>query len=254
MSKLNRCKIIVLLGAFYALGAIGSPAQTFDHTGRAKASAGLLSGTSGKLLSDNFILWIASSSLLNNLAAAWDGGTPGFVAAKTTFTGRTGLQMSGLTQTNTLTGLQSLAAFGAPYTVTVQVTPIEGTANPFAIFLVNADLSQYLILYANVNTAYGFEGFWVNAPSIASIGCCLGEQFSPNFVPQFKTLYQVVMQVDSTGVGTVEVYAAGTLLGTLSNLQAGTGPFYLVVGQAIGEFNEGGPQVVDWSSVEVTTP
>ncbi len=254
MSKLNRCKIVVLLGALYALGAIGSRAQTFDNTGHAKASAGLVSGTDGELLSFKFTSWTASSSLLTSLAAAWNGGPPGFVAPKTIFAGPTGLQMSGLTQTNTLTGLQSLATFSAPSTVTVQVTPIEGTANPFAIFLVNADLSEYLILYANVNTAYGFEGFWANAPNIDSIGCCLGEQFSPNIVPQFKTLYQVVMQVDSTGAGTLEVYSAGTLLGTLSNLQPGTGPFYLVLGQAIGSDNDGGPQVANWSSVEVTTP
>lgn len=185
MPIVSSWKTAFVLCVFWVITAISSPAQIFDNAGHAKASPGLVSGTSGKLLSDNFILWTASSPLLNNLAAAWNGGASGFVAPRTIFTGLTGLQMSGLTQNNTLTGLQSLATFSTPWTVTVQVRPIEGTANPFAIFLVNADLSQYLVLYANVNTAFAFEGFWGNAPNIGSLDF-LGEQFSPNIVPQFE--------------------------------------------------------------------
>jgi len=198
-------------------------------------------------LSDNFTLWTASSTFLNSLAAATSspGGT--FVSPTTTFTGQTGLQMSGLTEDFTLTGLQSLAAFSAPYTVTVEVTPIEGTANPFAIYLASSDLTQYLTLHANVNPVY--QGFWADASNVGPLAS-LGEQFSPNFVPQMGTLYKIVMNVDSTGLAAVTVFGAGKHLGTLSGLQAGTGPFYLVIGQRIG-LAPTGSQVADWSSVKV---
>lgn len=200
-------------------------------------------------LSDNFTLWTASSSFLNNLAAATSSPSGTFVAPKTTFTGSTGLQMSGLKRDYTLTGLQSLVTFSPPFIVTAQVTPIQGTANPFVIYLVSADFSQYLSLHANVSATY--EGFWVDAPNVDSLAN-LGEQFSPNVIPEMKTLYKVVMQVGDTGVATVKVYGGGKLLCTRSSLQAGTGPFYLVVGQRIGLPDVTGPQVADWSSVKVT--
>jgi hypothetical protein len=208
----------------------------------------LVNSAMAQHLSDNFTLWSASSAFLDNLAAATSSPSGTFVAPQTTFTGTTGLQMSGLTQDYTMTGLQSLMTFSAPLTVTTEVTPIQGTANPFAIYLVSTDLTQYLTLHANVDPVY--EGFWVNAPNVNQL-YNLGEQFSPNFVPQMNTLYRVAIQVNSSGVGTVKVYSGKTLLGTLKNLEVGTGPFYLVVGQRIGLPEQTGPQVADWSSVTV---
>ncbi len=199
------------------------------------------------LLLDNFTLWTSSSSFLNNLAAATSSPAGTFVAPQTTFTGTTGLQMSGLTEDFTLTGLQSLATFSAPFTVVAEVTPTEGTANPFAIYLASADLTQYLTLHANVSPTY--EGFWANAPNVDFL-YNLGEQFSPNLVPQMNTEYKVVIQINGTGDGTVKVYSGGKLLGTLSSLQAGTGPFYLVIGQRIG-LAPTGSQVADWAGIRI---
>lgn len=199
-------------------------------------------------LSDNFTLWTSSSSYLNELASATSSPSGTFVNPRTIFTGLTGLQMSGLTQDFTLTGLQSLATFSAPFTVTTQVTAIKGTANPFAIYLTSADLTQYITVHANVDPVY--EGFWANAPNVDQL-YNLGEQFSPNFVPQMNTLYTVVIHLDSSGIATVRIYSGSTLLGTLRNLQAGTGPFYLVIGQRIGLPEQTGPQVADWLSVTV---
>jgi hypothetical protein len=208
----------------------------------------LINCAAAQRLSDNFTLWTANSPFLNNLAAATSSPSGTFIAPQTTFTGTTGLQMSGLSQDFTLTGLQSLTTFSAPLTTTLEVTPIQGTANPFAIYLVSADLTQYLTLHANVDPVY--EGFWVNAPNVNEL-YNLGQQFSPNFEPQMNTLYKLVMQINSLGVGTVKIYSGEKLLGTFKNLQAGTGPFYLVVGQRIGLPEQTGPQVADWSSVTV---
>jgi hypothetical protein len=208
----------------------------------------LMQSAPAQTLSDNFTLWTASSSFLNNLAAATSSPSGTFVAPTTTFTGTTGLQMSGLTQDYTLTGLQSLATFTPPLIVTAQVTPVEGTANPFVIYLASADFSQYLALHANVSATY--EGFWVNAPDVDPL-YDLGEKFSPDVVPHMNTLYKVVMQVNSTGVGTVKIYGGGKLLGTRSDLQVGTDPLYLVIGQRIGLPDVTGPQAADWLSIRV---
>jgi hypothetical protein len=208
----------------------------------------LINSAVAQRLSDNLTLWTASTQFLNNLAAATSSPSGTFVAPQTTFTGATGLQMSGLTQDYTLTGLQSVTTFSAPLNIAIQVTPVQGTANPFAIYLANADLSQYLALYANVNPVY--EGFWANAPDINGLDN-LGEQFSPNVVPQMSTPYEVVIQVNSAGLGTVKIYSGGILLGARRNLQPGTGPFYLVLAQKIGLPEETGPQVANWSSITV---
>jgi hypothetical protein len=200
------------------------------------------------LLLDNFTLWTSSSSFLNSLAGATSSPAGTFVTPQTTFTGTTGLQMSGLTGDYTMTGLQSLATFSAPFTVTVQVTPTQGTANPFAIYIVSADLTQYLTLSANVSPAY--QGFWADAPNISEL-YNLGEQFSPNVVPQLNTQYRIVMEINSSGVGTVNVYEGKKLLGTLTSLESGIGLFYVVIGQKIG-LAPTGSQVADWSSVRIT--
>jgi hypothetical protein len=209
-------------------------------------AAVLINSASAQTLSDNFTQWTSSSQFMDNLAAATSSPSGTFVFPRTIFAGLKGLQMSGLTNDFTLTGLQSLTTFCAPLTATIQVTPIQGTANPFAIYLASADLSQYLTVHANVDPVY--EGFWANAPNVNEL-YNLGEQFSPNFVPQMKTQYKVVIQIDPSGVGTVKIYSGDTLLGTLTDLQSGTGPFNLVIGQRIGLPEQTGPQVADWLSV-----
>lgn len=201
-------------------------------------------------LLDNFTLWTSGSPFLDKLAAATSSPSGTFVAPLTTFIGQSGLQMSGLTADYTMTGMQSLETFSAPFSVVAQVTPIRGTANPFAVYLVSADLSQYLSVYANVNPVY--EGFWVDAPNIDGLDN-LGEQFSPNFVPQMNTEYKVVIEVNTQGAATVRIYSGCKLLGSRSDAQAGTGPFYLVIGQKIG-LAPTGSQVADWSRIEVHRP
>jgi hypothetical protein len=211
-------------------------------------AAVLIIPASAQNLSDNFTHWTSSSPFMDNLAAATSSPSGTFVVPRTIFTGLSGLQMSGLTNDFTLTGLQSLTTFSAPLTVTIQVTPIQGTANPFAIYLASADLSEFLTVHANVDPVY--EGFWANAPNVNEL-YNLGEKFSPNFVPQMKTQYKVVIQIDSSGVGTVKIYSGDVLLGTLTDLQSGTGPFNLVIGQRIGLPEQTGPQVANWLSVTV---
>jgi hypothetical protein len=159
--------------------------------------------------------------------------------------------MTGLTEDYQTTGVQSLSTFTPPFTVLAYVTGAQGTADVFEIFLANSDLTQFLTVTADVNPTY--DGTWATAPNLSELWQ-LGEEFSPSIPPALNTTYQVTIKVDAGGaaIATVEDLA-GNVLSTVSNLQPGPGPFYLVLGQRIGDAPTGS-QVADWSSVTITTP
>lgn len=202
---------------------------------------------SASSLTANFALWTTSSPFLTSLAEASSSPPASFVAPSLGFN-QLGLSMSGPTQGYQTTGMQSLSTFSAPFTATILVTATEGTANPFEVFLANAGLTQFLTVTANVSTTY--DGMWATATNISQLWQ-LGEQFEPPITPAFNTLYRIIIAVDTQGAATVTVEnSSGTVLGTVSSLQPGTGPFYLVLGQRIGNAPTG-PQGASWKSVTV---
>lgn len=210
------------------------------------------------LLVDNFTkdsslrtkLWTKSSTFLDSLAAASSSPPASFVVPQLSFGSKSGMQMTGLTEDYQTTGVQSLSTFAPPFTVLAYVTPTQGTADVFEIFLANPELTQFLTVTANVNPTY--DGMWVDSPNFGLWQ--LGDQFSPSIAPAFNSTYQVTIKVDAEGTALAIVEdLAGTVLSTVSNLQPGTGPFYLVLGQRIGDARTGS-QVADWSHVTVTTP
>lgn len=211
------------------------------------------------LLVDNFTrdsrlntnLWTPNSTFLDALAGASSSPPASFVSPELTFGHRSGMRMAGPTEDYQTTGVQSLATFTPPFTVLAYVTGDHGTADLFEIFLANPDLTQFLTVTADVNPTY--DGIWATAPNISEMWQ-LGEQFSPSISPALYTTYQVTIKVDTQGAAIAIVEnLAGTVLSTVSNLETGTGPFYLVLGQRIGDAPEGS-QVADWSYVTVTTP
>jgi len=211
------------------------------------------------LLSDNFKQdsslntnkWTISSAFLENLASASSSPAATYVTPSLAFSRKSGMQMSGPTEDYETTGVQSLSTFTAPFTVVANVTSTEGTADPFEIFLASADLTQFVTVTCNVNPAY--YGFWATSPNVSQLWQA-GEQFSPPISPQFNTRYTVVIKVNAKGIAKVKISSGGKVLGTLSGLQTGgVGPFYLVLGQRIGNA-EPAPQGADWFSAKVTTP
>jgi hypothetical protein len=208
-----------------------------------------IAALNGTVLFDNFTNWTTNSTFLTDLAAASSSPPASFVAPQLSF--QSGLQVTGPTEDFQTTGVQSVATFLAPFTVCARVTPIAGTANPFEIFLVSSDLTQYVTLAANVSPV--FHGMWIGAPNIAPL-FDLGEQFSPPFDPVLGTTYAVSISVDASGVASARVSdVKGKVLGTMSGLQSGTGPFYLVLGQRIG-LAPTGPQEAVWSLVRISRP
>jgi len=235
------------LAVLVALAALPAFAQVYNPPAPRLVQAE--TSRSSKLLVANFTSWTTSSAFLSSLATNSSSPPASFVAPQLSFSS-SGMQMTGPTQDYQTTGMQSLSTFTAPFTVVTQVMATEGTGDPFEIFLASADFTQFLTVTANVNPVY--DGIWANAPNISQLWQ-LGNQFSPPISPAFNTPYQIVIAVDAQGAATVKVKSNGTVLGTMSGLQPGTGPFYLVLGQRIGNAATGS-QVADWSSVRVTTP
>ncbi len=221
-------------------------------------AAGRTAAQNSTLLADNFTqdstlnttLWTTSSSFLNSLAAASSSPAGSFVAPQLDFSSQSGMQLTGPNQDYEFTGVQSLSTFSAPFTVVVNVTAVQGTANPFEIYLASADLTEFTSLAANVSPTY--DGFWANAPNVSQIWQ-LGEQFSPPILPSFNTSYTVTVVVDGQGQATTTVSSNGTTFGTVSGLQVGTGQLYLVLAQRIG-LAPTGSQVASWANVGVTVP
>lgn len=211
------------------------------------------------LLVDNFTqdsglrtkLWTKKSTFLKTLARASSSPPASFVIPKLSFSSTSGMQMTGPTEDYQTTGVQSLSAFTPPFTIQAYVTPTQGTADIFEIFLANSDLTQFLTVTADVNPTY--DGMWTDAPNLGALWQ-LGDQFSSPIAPALNTTYQVTIKVDAEGAAIAIVEnLAGTVLSTATNLQPGVGPFYLVLGQRIGAAPTGS-QVADWSYVTVTTP
>jgi len=221
---------------------------------------GAIASHAQTLLVDNFTkdsnlntnLWTTSSPFLTALAAASSSPAAQFVPPQLTFNSQLGMAMTGPTSNYQFTGVQSLSTFTAPFKVVTYVLTTGGTANPFEIFLASADLTQFITLDANVCACY--DGFWSSAPNVSQLWQ-LGEQFSPPISPNFDAPYIVTISVSAKGVATVTVENfVSTVLGKLTTLDAGTGPFYLVLSQRIGLPLQTGPQFANWFSVKVTAP
>src|SRR5580658_8334568 len=107
----------------------------------------------------NTSLWTTSSSLLSSLASDFSSTlitpTLSFSAA--------GMNFSGVSSDYEIGGVQSQASFQPPFTLTTTVTAIQAHGNSYELFLVNANVSQWIFVAGNENPGNGsFFGDWVN--------------------------------------------------------------------------------------------
>jgi hypothetical protein len=201
-------------------------------------------------------LWTTSSSFLNSLAAASSSPPASLVTPPqlSLIFSAAGMEMSGVNGLFETAGVQSLTTFTAPFTVQATIEGTQATGNPFEIFLVSQDLSQFLTVSGNLSASNGgYYGIWATAPNISQLWQ-LGEQLQPATLAAPNTEYAINISVAANGSATVNIVQTnGTLSGSVSNLQPGVGPFYLVLGQREGlPFNGPGPNVAYWGSVSVT--
>jgi hypothetical protein len=207
-------------------------------------SAGLADNfTSDTSLNPN--LWVTQSSILTSLARASSSPSSTLLNPTLSF-GSSGMQMSGVNADYQLTGIQSLPSFTPPFSINTTVMGTVAHGNPFYVYLVNSNLTDYFSLAGNLNPSSGVPGFWIDYPTAASLSS-LGISIYSN--PTIDIWYTVEMAVDTNGNGACAITANGNLLVSESGFSVGTGPFYLVLAQREGLPDESGTNVALWQSV-----
>ncbi len=158
-----------------------------------------------------------------------------------------GMTMSGITGTNQYTGIQSVQSFTPPFSAQVTVTGTVAHGDAFYLQLVSADLSEYLNVLGNLNPNNGSNyGINVNADGNTSV---------LDTTPAVNVLYTIAITVGVTGNANVTLTnAAGTVLGSLTDLAIGTDALYLVLAQFEGTPVTSGVDTAVWQQASVTPP
>jgi hypothetical protein len=217
----------------------------------------------------NPAFWTIQGNVLGSLAAA--NGSPPIMPALVFGPG--GMQMSGVSAPRQFTGVQSLGAYSAPFTLTARVTGLAEEAIPFEVYLVRPDLQQWLsvaghlggaghrdgdvhvggalpFFRGSVNIPLGGgpspeHGVWVNFTGSALPISALGNKICEHAAAGVPYTIQMTVGVDGTA-SVAFLDAAGLTLGARNGLPVGTGPFYVVLA------DRNGPTFATWQSVELT--
>ncbi len=217
----------------------------------------------------NPAVWMTSSGVLASLAAS-HGSPP--ITPYLVF-GPSGMQMSGVAAPRQFTGIQSVAGYVAPFSMTATVSGLAEQAIPFEVYLVSADLRQWFSVAGHLGGAGSREGdlrlrgglpglrgrldiplgerrspdhgVWVNytgsALPVSALGIKIFEEPRPG-VP-----YTIQMTVGADGLASVTLLnREGMILGARSALPVGSGPFNVVLASRNGSTS------ANWNSVQVT--
>ncbi len=229
-------------------------------------------------LADNFgmdgglnpSLWTMQSGILAGLAANHGSA---LVPASLGFS-PAGMQMSGPGGIGQMTGIQSIGSYAAPFSMSVTVSGNSEVAIPFEVYLVTADLRQWLSLsghlggpgarpggdirvsggipglFGHVNIPLGGErrspehGVWINYTGSALPPSVLGFKIFEEPLPGVP--YTIQMTVGPDGLASVVFLTpAGMTLAERTGLSVGTGPFNVVLA------TRNGPTAANWNSVQL---
>jgi len=207
----------------------------------------------GRSLSDNFAAskslapseWITSSSMLSSMAAVGNemlvGPALGFTSA--------GMTMEGVSGPEQFAGIQSVKLFAPPFTVVGRVIGNISSGNPFGLFLINQEMTQYIDVAGNLNPANGVYGIRLDTEHGPA-----GYLGSDVLVaaPHVGTPYVLSIEVDSAGIADAKVEdSAGHVLGSAAGISVGRGPFYVVLAQWEGTPVTEGPNQATWTSLDL---
>jgi hypothetical protein len=230
------------------------------------------------VLQDNFFadgalnpyLWQTQSPVLSGLGQAHGES----VYPALTFT-PSGVQMSGIHREGQFMGISSSASFAAPFNFNVTVTGLNQAAVPFEIFLVSADLQQWVSiaghlggrgerphgaidvgggfhhLFGDVRVPLGGEsrspeyGVWVNHTGSGLPIGSLGYKIFENPIAGLPYTVQVSLGADGLAAVTLLDSGRGVIAG--QNVPVGTGPFYVVLA------GRDGPVYANWQSVQLVS-
>jgi BON domain/Glycosyl hydrolase family 12 len=239
-------RLVLLLPAAFLFSALFQPATQARAQTQVVSEPGVFADDFSSDTSLNTALWTTQSDLLKKVAAVGEGGNQcgslsnNLMRPILSF-GPSGMRMSGANGWQQSTGIQSLRTFSPPFTFRTTVAATVANGNPFAIFFVSSDSRQWFSLYGNVNPT--------NQPYVGiKLGC---EVFYAH--PALGVPYTIDISAKEDGVFLVSLSSGSVTLATKS-LPVGTGPFYLILGQAEGWPNtEGTQNVAVWRFVSLNT-
>lgn len=228
-------------------------------------------------LQDNFFsdpglnpaLWTTQSGVLTALAAMHGSQVLPALAFSPS-----GMQMSGVGGPGQFMGIQSTAAFVAPFNFSVTVSGLAQSAVPFEIYLVSADLQQWVSVAGHlggrggprsgVEVGGGFGrlfrgdvriplggsspeyGVWVNHTGGGQPLAALGYKIFEN--PLAGLPYTIQVSLGADGAASVVLLDAGRGALAAQTVPVGTGPFYVVLA------GRDGPTYAAWQSVQLLSP
>ena len=239
----------------------------------APVSAPLPAGLSDNFFADgalNPYLWQTQSPVLAGLGQAH--GQLVFPALSFT---PSGLQLSGIHREGEITGIASAASYAAPFNFNVTVTGLNQEAVPFEVYLVSADLQQWVSItghlggrgerphgaldvgggfhhfFGDVRVPLGGEsrspayGVWVNHTGSGQPLGGLGYKIFEN--PIAGLPYSVEVSLGADGLAAVTLLDSGRGVIAGQNVPVGTGPFYIVLAA------RDGPVYANWQSVQLVS-
>jgi hypothetical protein len=222
-------------------------------------------------LQDNFFmdgglnpsLWQNQSPLLTSLAVA-NGAQ---ILPDLTFS-PSGLEMSGIHGKGQFMGIQSIAAYAAPFSFSATVSGMAQNGIPFEIYLVSGDLQQWVSIAGHLGgrgkprgavniigpfggvhipTGGGMTpeyGVWVNHTGSGWPISALGDKLF--HFPVAGVPYTIQVSVGGDGEASVTLLGAGQNVLAAQSVPVGTGPFYVVLA------GRDGSTYAVWQSVQLT--
>jgi hypothetical protein len=207
--------------------------------------------------------WQTQTPLLGSLAAA-----NGAIVSPILSFSPSGLQMSGIGGPGQFMGIQSSAAFSAPFSFTTTVSGMSQDAIPFEIYLVSADLQQWVSVAGHLGgrghapghvTFWGpfgggvrvpvgggsspDYGVWVNHTGTGQPLSALGNKLFDH--PIAGVPYTIQVSVGPDGMASVTLLDPNHLVLGSETVPVGTGPFYAVLA------GRNGPTYAEWQSAQL---
>jgi len=173
---------------------------------------------------------------------------------------KTGMTISGVTGKYQFAGVQSKLSVSPPLTLRAAAMGAVANGCPIELYLVSANLSEYLVISGNLNPRNGnYHGVSLKSTSDTpdlerSKGHSLNLPASEVDVGRW---YGLAVDLDADGKGDIAITdGGGTVLATERHLHVGHGPFHVVLGQSEGwphtvGANEG---VWSWLAVRPASP
>lgn len=242
------------IGVSPATGSFIVPPQGFPGDflmgGDIRRRRGWISDDFASDSSLNSNLWTWGTPLMSSIAKRADSK---LVAPQIVHTA-SGIALSGVSGSYEFTGIQSKVSFSTPLDLEITVNGTKANGNCFELYLVTADLSQYLRVAGNLNRQNGsYYGVWLTSTT-RGVPFGLSRAQVLYGTPAMATWYTIRAQVDSRGVGGISISNRdGVVVASKRDIYVGTGPFYVILGQREGLPYTSGPNEAVWSWFRLTS-